>query len=156
MTITAHRWLKCSPFTSCHCPFQDLPPKVGRQIPSSIWATVAGIVHLLSGEPTGWAEGGRGCRASGGSSHSGQPFLFLYRKISNKVYGMHFIFFYSLIPVARACGSGSAFVFSSWIWIRIQYADPNPGGKNLRRKKQEKCKEIGTGTVIIVILFLKI
>ena len=37
--------------------------------------------------------------------------------------------------------------FPSWILINIQHADPDPVGKieQKRKKKNEKCKEIGTG-----------
>ena len=37
--------------------------------------------------------------------------------------------------------------FPSWILINIQHADPDPVGKieQKRKKKTEKCKEIGTG-----------
>ena len=38
--------------------------------------------------------------------------------------------------------------FSSWIRIRIQYADPVQGGKNLK-KKLKKCTEIGSNCKLI-------
>ena len=44
----------------------------------------------------------------------------------------------------QGCGSGSA-------WIRIQCADPHPGGENLGKKvKQKKCKEIGRNCIFII------
>ena len=38
--------------------------------------------------------------------------------------------------------------FPSWIWIRIQYANPDPGGKNIKYK-QKKCKKIGNNCKFI-------
>ena len=44
-----------------------------------------------------------------------------------------------IVGLRQYCGSGFAWIrihFPSWIRIRIQYADPDPGGKNLRGKQK--------------------
>ena len=55
-----------------------------------------------------------------------------------------FFLFPCFLNQNQGCGSVSAWIiihFPSWIRIRIQYADPDPGVENL--KKEKKCKANG-------------
>ena len=58
------------------------------------------------------------------------------------------------ISCGQGCGSGSAWIrihFTSWIRIRIQYVDPDPGGK-IFQIKTEKGKEIANNCNFIQFL----